>query len=70
LFDVPLNGGQSIPVAIPPGVTSVAANSPKAQAVPRIVVAIATGTIEVSAAEPPNTDWKPLVTGTTPVFPG
>jgi len=75
LFEVPLNGGQSTPIAVPPGATSVTANWPKGQAEPRIVVAIAAtvntpAAIEVSVAKPPATDWQTLVTGTTPVFPG
>jgi hypothetical protein len=75
LFEVPLNGGQSTPIAVPPGATSVTANWPKGQAAPQIVVAIAPtvstpASIEVSEAKLPTTDWLTLVTGTTPVFPG
>lgn len=75
LYEVPLNGGKSTPVATPRGVTSVASAWSGSPVPPRIVVAIAPsasapGRIEQSANGLPNPDWQLVVKGTTPVYPG
>jgi hypothetical protein len=76
MFEVPLNGGESTEVAIPGGVTSVAASWPSPPpATPHVVIGIAPtlsspGKIEISKTVLPNADWQPLAKGTTPVFPG
>jgi hypothetical protein len=75
MFEVPLNGGESTEVAIPRGVTSVAASWPGGQAQPHVVIGTAPtptspGSIEISKSGMLNPDWQPLAKGTTPVFPG
>jgi Lipoprotein LpqB beta-propeller domain/Sporulation and spore germination len=76
LFAVPLNGGQSMPIATPLHVTSVTANWPSGNAEPSVAVAIAPttdgspGTIQLSRGGWPNPDWQQVAKGTMPVFPG
>jgi YD repeat-containing protein len=76
LFTVPLNGGQSMPIATPHGATSVTANWPSGRSQPTVAVAIAPptagspGTIQMSKAGWPNPDWQQVAKGTMPVFPG
>ena len=75
LYEVPLDGATSTEIPTPSGVTSVAVGPQTGQRPPRVLVAIAQtatspGEIEVSTTEMPNPDWRPLVKGITPVFPG
>jgi hypothetical protein len=85
LYEVPLNGGQSTPIATPSGVTSVTASWPGKQRQPFIAVAIApTATspaeIQTSISGWPSPDWQQVAKGPTglqdpayiftPVFPG
>jgi Lipoprotein LpqB beta-propeller domain len=75
LFEVPLNGGSSTEIAVPHGVTSVAANWPSAAELPRVVVAVPgegndPGRIWISKAGLLNRGWSPVAKGGTPVFPG
>jgi hypothetical protein len=76
LFDVPLNGGQSMPIATPRGVISVAANWPGGQAEPSVAVEVGPprdtlyGTIQMSKAGWPNPDWRQAAKGNLPVFSG
>jgi hypothetical protein len=74
LYEVPLDGARSTEIPTPSGVTSVAA-APQASQQPRVLVAIAPtatspGKIEMSTTELTNPDWRPLVRGITPVYPG
>jgi hypothetical protein len=84
LYEVPLNGGQSTPIATPRGVTCsatenctelVTANWPSTQAAPSIAVAIAptatsAGVIQLAKSGLLNPDWRQVAKGVTPVFPG
>ncbi len=79
LYDVPLNGGQSTPIATPHGVmpssTSLAASWPARQNAPSIAVGIAPtatspGVIQMSTSGVLNPAWRQVAKGTTPVFPG
>lgn len=85
LYEVPLNGGQSTPIATPRGVTAVTASWPAKQPQPFIAVAIApTATspaeIQMSTSGWPSPDWQQVAKGPTglqdpasiltPVFPG
>ncbi|HEX6934476.1 MAG TPA: LpqB family beta-propeller domain-containing protein [Streptosporangiaceae bacterium] len=75
LYEVPLNGGQSTPIATPHGVTSVAASWPAGQNAPTIAVAIAPagnspGVIQVAKSGLLNPNWRQVAKGITPVFPG
>jgi hypothetical protein len=75
LYEVPLDGARSTEIPTPSGVTAVAAAAQDSRQ-PRVLVAIAptattsAGEIEMSTTELPNPDWRPLVKGITPVFPG
>jgi hypothetical protein len=73
LYEVPLDGAKSTEIPTPGGVTAVAAAPQGGQQ--RVLVAIgptatAPGEIEMSTTELPNPEWRPLVKGITPVFPG
>jgi lipoprotein LpqB-like beta-propeller protein/sporulation and spore germination protein len=75
LFEVPLNGSQSTLVPTPPGTTSVAASWPGNQPEPVLSVAVAPsdaspGKIETAMTGLLNPNWRVVVTGITPVFPG
>jgi len=76
LFVVPLNGGQSMPIATPVGATSVAASWPSGHTEPSVAVAIAPpagtlqGTIQLSNSGWPNPEWRQVAKGNMPVFPG
>ena len=74
LYEVPLNGGQSTPIATPRGATSVAAIWPTGPD-PTIAVGIpptatSPGVIELTKSGPLNPDWQQVAKGVTPVFPG
>jgi hypothetical protein len=74
LYEVPLDGASSTEIPTPSGVTAIAA-APQGGRQPRVLVAIAptatsAGEIEMSTTALPNPDWRPLVKGITPVFPG
>src|SRR5262249_28886432 len=76
LFEVPLTGGESTEVTIPPGVTSVAASWLGGQAF-RVVIGIrptvnTPGKIEMAKNGWPNPDWVDVTgaKGTSPVYPG
>jgi len=73
LYEVPLDGARSTEIPTPGGVTAMAAAPQGGQQ--RVLVAIgqsatSAGEIEMSTTELPNPDWRPLVKGITPVFPG
>jgi hypothetical protein len=74
LYEVPLDGAKSTEIPTPSGVTALAAAPQGRQQ--RVLVAIAPtaatspGEIEMSTTDLPNPDWRPLVKGITPVFPG
>jgi hypothetical protein len=76
LYIVPLNGGQSTPIATPHGVESVTASWPMGNGEPSVAVAIAPsptypdGTIQVAKSGWPSPDWRQVAKGTTPVFSG
>jgi Lipoprotein LpqB beta-propeller domain/Sporulation and spore germination len=75
LFEVPLNGTQSTPVATPPGTGSVSVSRPKKLSEPIVVVAIpptktSPGRIETANNGLLNPDWLQAAKGLTPVFPG
>jgi hypothetical protein len=76
LFDVPLNGGQSMPIATPRDVTSVTASWPSKHAEPSVAVEIAPapdslfGTIQMAKMGWPSPDWQQVAEGSLPVFPG
>ncbi len=80
LYDVPLNGGQSTPIATPHGVTCLAVSClavswPRGQNAPSIAVGIAPtatlpGVIQMSKSGVLNPDWRRVAKGITPVFPG
>ncbi len=84
LYEVPLNGGQSTPIATPRGVACSAAENcaelvtaswPSTQAAPSIAVAIAptatsVGVIQLARSGLLNPDWRQVAKGITPVFPG
>jgi hypothetical protein len=76
LFDVPLNGGQSIPIATPRDAISVTANWPSGHAEPSVAVEIEPapgslfGTIQMAKAGWPSPDWRQVARGNMPVFPG
>lgn len=80
LYDVPLTGGESIPVATPRGAVSVAASWPSGQRAPSIVVSTgrpspspagsSPGVIQMSKTGLLNPDWRQVAKGITPVFPG
>jgi len=74
LYEVPLDGARSTEIPTPSGVTAMAA-APQGGQQPPVLVAIAptaasAGEIEMSTTALPNPDWRPLVKGITPVFPG
>jgi hypothetical protein len=74
LFEVPLNGGQSTPIATPRGAVCVAASWPRGPD-PTMAVAIAPtatspGAIQLTKTGPLNPDWHQVAKGVTPVFPG
>jgi two-component system sensor histidine kinase MtrB len=75
LYEVPLNGTQSTPVATPPGARSVSASRPTKLSEPVVAVVIpqsknAAGRIETAGNGLLNPDWRQVARGTTPVFPG
>jgi two-component system sensor histidine kinase MtrB len=76
LFEVPLNGGQSLPIATPRDAISVTANWPSGHAEPSVAVEIAPasgsliGTIQMAKASWPSPDWRQVAKGNMPVFPG
>ncbi len=75
LYEVPLNGGQSTPIATPHGVRSVAASWPAGQGAPSIAIAIAlphssARLIQTSKTGLLNPNWRRAGKGITPVFPG
>jgi len=76
LFVVPLNGGQSIPIATPRDAISVTANWPSGHAEPSVAVEIEPasgslfGTIQMAKAGWPSPDWRQVAKGNMPVFPG
>src|SRR5262245_58846615 len=76
LFDVPLNGGQSMPIATPRGATSVAATWPSKHAKPSVAVEIGPptgsifGTIQMAKSGWPSPDWQQVAKGSMPGFPG
>jgi hypothetical protein len=75
LYDVPLNGGQSTPIATPHRVKSLAVSWPRGQSAPSIAVGIAPtrtspGAIQMSKSGVLNPDWRQVAKGITPVFPG
>ena len=74
LYEVPLDGAGSTEIPTPGGVTAIAA-APQSGQQSEVLVAIApTATsaaeIEMSTTELTNPDWRQLVKGITPVFPG
>jgi lipoprotein LpqB-like beta-propeller protein/sporulation and spore germination protein len=74
LYEVPLDGATSTEIPTPSGVRSVAVG-PQSDHQPGVLVAIAPtatspGEIEMSTTELTNPDWRPLVKGITPAFPG
>jgi hypothetical protein len=84
LYEVPLNGGQSTPIATPRGLTCsapencaelVTASWPPKAAAPSIAVAIAPtatspGRIDMATTGLLNPDWHQVAKGITPAFPG
>jgi hypothetical protein len=75
LYEVPLNGGQSVPIATPRGAKSVAVSWPAGQSSPSIAVAIpptdnSSAVIQLSTTGLLSPDWHQVAKGITPVFPG